>query len=260
MSDPVKYPEQPPYRVSVPQQEEALLVDQPPRHDCAKCFMATLSLIFIILGIATTALASYTLVVLTFGGQNLLSGYSLGTVYTLLVVGLALIVISIIVWVSSCKPTAVCSKIILIIFAIVMIVVFIVQVCVLVLGLMWVGIINVNITSITGGVSVDDMFNDTVHELQELCCTNTSLADVCDHIINDPQQEAADCADFGLFYTLVVGFLTPLLKWVAAFLGVVAFLNLVAFFCSCCLLCARKTAVYKKNAYFNPQTTTYSSA
>jgi hypothetical protein len=219
--------------------------------------MSVVAIVFIILGIAMTALASYTLVVLTFGGTNVLSGYSLATVYTLLVVGLVLLVVSIIVWISSCKPTAVCSKIILVIFSIVMIVAFVVQVLLLIFGCVWLGYININITEVTGGESPAQIFNETVQELQDLCCTNSSVAaqEVCEHIIDNADQQQQDCNNFGLFYQLVVEFLTPILKWVAVFLGVVAFLNLVAFVCSCRLICSRK-----RSAYYKPATATYQSA
>jgi hypothetical protein len=246
----VKYPSQPPYRATV----DAPLIKEHEQnnHGCAKCFMSLVSFVFIILGLAMTALGSYTLIVLHYGGKNILSGYSLATVYALMVVGIVLVIISVIVWVSSCKPTAVCSKIILILFSIVMIVVFLVQMLLLVLGCVWLGYINLNVTAVTGE-STDRLFNDSVEELQNLCCTDFNQS-ICDHIIVDDNL-AADCSNFNLFYQAVVAFLMPMLKWVAVFLGVVGFLNLVAFFCSCCLLCSRK-----RSAYYKPATTGYQNA
>jgi hypothetical protein len=244
----VKYPSQPPYRATV----DAPLIKEHEQnnHGCAKCFMSLVSFVFIILGLAMTALASYTLIVLHYGGKNILSGYSLATVYSLMVVGIVLVIISVIVWVSSCKPTAVCSKIILILFSIVMIVVFLVQMLLLVLGCVWLGYINLNVTAVTGETT-DQLFNDTVKELKDLCCTDSNQT-ICESIIVDVGE---DCSNFNLFYQAVVAFLMPMLQWVAVFLGVVGFLNLVAFFCSCCLLCSRK-----RSAYYKPATTGYQNA
>jgi hypothetical protein len=256
-SEPIKYPEQPQYRATVTQNEALIASEEEPKqHQCAKCLMGALSLIFVLLGLTMTSLAAYTIIVLNYGGENLLSSWSAATVYALLVVGLALLAISVIVWVSSCHPTAVCSKIVLVIFSIVMLAVFLLQVCLLIMGCIWLGVIDVNVTvgnvTVAGG-SIDRLFNESVQEVQTLCCTpsNTSFADICSHIIT-ADDKAADCGNFAAFYALVVGFLSPLIKAVAIFLGVVAFCNLVAFFCSCCLVSARKRA-----AYWKPKTTTY---
>lgn len=251
----VKYPSQPPYRATV----DAPLIKEHEQnnHGCAKCFMSLVSAVFIILGLAMTVLASYTLIVLHYGGNNVLSGFSLATVYTLMVVGIVLVVISVIVCVSSCKPTAVCSKVILILFSIVMLVVFLVQMLLLVLGCVWLGYVDINVTAITGE-SVDTAFNDTVKGVRTLCCFNNNTEgfdQICDHIFVDNTTLSADCGSYNLFYRAVVEFLTPLLKWVAVFLGVVGFFNLVAFFCSCCLLCSRK-----RSAYYKPATTVYQNA
>jgi len=231
--------------------EEALLVDKPPNNGCAKCFMSVLSLIFLILGIAMTALASYTLVVMTYGGKNVLAGAGVGlaSLYTLLTVGLVLIVLSVAVWISSCNPTACCSKFILTLFAIVMIIVFLVEAILVVFTTLWTLDINVSLYN----YSTDMAFNETVHDVHTVCCDNVTqqTQDVCDHIFTSDAQLQTDCANYSVFYQLVATFAASFMKWIAVGLGVVAFLNLVAFVCSCCLLCARK----RSEAYYKPAVT-----
>lgn len=253
----VKYPEQPHYHATV-SQEDALLVERKNPHTCAKCFLGTLSLIFVLLGIAMTCLASTIFVLSKTGSEDypsLLMSWSFGSVIALLVIGLTLIVISVIVWVSSCKPTNCCSKIILFIFSAVMLCVFIVNLALLFLGLDWYDVIDIsNITDALNITQIDKDFNETIAYLEQTCCNtgNETLTDICQHILV-AEDAVKDCASYNAFYTAVVNFLKPLLTAVAVFLGVVAFFNLVAFFCSCCLLCAKKSAVYKANSpYFKP--------
>jgi len=244
-SQDVKYPNQPAYRATVA--EEALIENsEAPQNGCAKCCMAGMSLVFLLLGLAMTVLASYTLIFLTYGGQNVLSGYSLASVYTLLAIGLGLLVVSVIVWIASCKPTNACSKIVLVIFSIVMAVVFLVEITFVVLTVLWMQDINFNVS----GVTPDAVFNSTINELYDICCTNSSLQaqDVCSHVLGS--EEATDCASFSYFFSVVLDFITPLMKWVAVFFGVVAFFNIVGFICSCCLICSKK-----RTAYYKPATT-----
>lgn len=83
------------------------------RHKClAKCFMSFVSLVFVLLGLGLAALAAYTIVVLEFGGENVLKGYTSATVLIFLIVGIVLAVTSMAVWGSSLKPTGACSKIV----------------------------------------------------------------------------------------------------------------------------------------------------
>jgi hypothetical protein len=243
-SQDVKYPNQPAYRATVA--EEALIENSDaPQNGCAKCFMAAMSLVFVLLGLAMASLATYTLIVLTYGGQNVLYGYSLASVYTLLAIGLTLLVISIFVWVSSCKPTNACSKIVLVVFSVIMVVIFLVEITLIALTVLWIKDVQFNVS----GVSVGSIFNETVSELFTICCTNSSLQaqDICSHVLED---QSADCSSFTFFFQQVVGFIAPLMQWVAIFLGVVAFFNLVAFICSCCLICSKK-----RTAYYKPATT-----
>lgn len=258
-TDRVKYPEQPHYHATV-SQEDALLVERKNPHNCAKCVLGTMSLVFVLVGIAMTCLASTIFAIAKIDGSDdypsLLMSWSFGSVVSLLVIGLALIVISVIVWVSSCKPTNCCSKVILFIFSIVMLCVFIVELALLFLGLDWYRVIDIsNITDAINITDIDRDFNETIAYLQNQCCNGNGTdtgGDICHHILVAADQ-VEDCASYNAFYTAVVNFLKPLLTAVAVFLGVVAFFNLVAFVCSCCLLCAKKTAVYKASSpYFKP--------
>lgn len=243
MTDNVKYPSQPTYTATVANEETLLTGSRQDNSNCgAKCFMTVVSLVFLLLGLAMSTLAVYTLVVLTYGGQNVLTGYSMATVYALLVVGLVLLVLSLAVLISSCKPNNCCSKFILTLFSIVMVLVFIVQVALIILGCMWLYGVQDNT------VNADALFNESVQELYNVCCvasSNETGTDVCDHVLGN--HMAADCASETSFYEAVVSFVTPMLKWVFGFLGVVAVLNIIAFACSCCLICSRKRsrAIYK---------------
>lgn len=239
-TDDVKYPQQPTFTATVANQEA--LIEREKNQNCgAKCFMTVASLIFVVVGLAMTALAVYTMVVLQYGGKNVLGGYSLASVITLLVVGLVLLAVSITVWVSSCKPNNACSKFILTLFAVVMVVLFIVEVALIVLGCLWLFDVN------TPGIDVAKYFNETVEQVYDVCCidTNGTAEEICSHILADNQ--AADCASESTFYTTLVSFIKPLLDWAFGFMGVVAFLNIVAFACSCCLICSksRNRAIYK---------------
>ena len=245
------YPKEPSYQVTVA--DQALIEnDKTPRNGCAKCFMAVMSLIFVILGIAMAGLAIYTLIVFTFGGQSVLSGVPLASasVYTLLAIGLALLILSIIVWISSCNPTNVCSKIILTIFSIVMILIFLIELVIVVFTSLWVTNVSYNVS----GYSPELLFNETAHELYTLCCTNTTVQtqDICSHIMGEEEAEK-DCSSYSAFDSTVVEVLSESMKWVAVFFGIVAFFNLMAFICSCVLLCTRK-----RTAYYKP-TTTYTN-
>jgi hypothetical protein len=239
-TDDVKYPQQPTFTATVANQE-ALIENEKSQNCGAKCFMTIVSLVFVLLGLAMTVLGVYTITVLHFGGQNVLTGYSMASVIVLLVVGLVLLGVSIAVWVSSCKPNNCCSKFILTLFSIVMVIVFIVEVALIVLGCMWLFDLN------TPGLDVAKYFNETVEQVYDVCCVevNGTAEEICNHVLGD--DKAADCASENTFYTVLVSFLKPLLDWVFGFLGVVAFLNIVAFACSCCLICskARSRATYK---------------
>lgn len=250
MSQQVKYPNQPTYRATV--SNEALMeatAKEQPSHGCAKCFMFVMAFVFVLLGLGMTGVATYTLIALTFGSQNVIGSDSLtsASVYTLLIVGIVLFVISVIVWISSCKPTAVCSKIVLTIFSIVMAVVFLLEVIIIIFTSLWIENVPLNVSGVTSG----DVMNATASELYLLCCTNSSVQaqDACVHIVGSGELQR-DCASFGTFYHTLMTFLSESMKWVAIFFGVVAFFNLVAFICSCCLLCARK-----RSAYYKPATT-----
>lgn len=249
MSQKVKYPNQPTYRATV--SNEALMEateKEQPSHGCAKCFMSVMALVFVILGLAMAGLATYTLIILTFGGQNIVGSDTLASasVYTLLVVGIVLFAVSVIVWISSCKPTAVCSKIVLTIFSIVMAVVFLLEVIIIIFTSLWIENVQFNIS----GISSNAVMNATASELYVLCCTNSSVQaqDACVHVVGSEIND--DCSSFGIFYSTLMEFLSQSMKWVAVFFGIVAFFNLVAFICSCCLLCARK-----RSAYYKPATT-----
>merc|ERR1712224_320673 len=111
----------------------------------------------------------------------------------------------------------------------------------------------IDISNITDAINITDIdldFNETIAYLQQTCCNNNTKpgTEICNHILVAEDALKEDCASYNAFYTAVVNFLKPLLTAVAVFLGVVAFFNLVAFVCSCCLLCAKKTAVYKASS------------
>lgn len=257
MSQQVKYPNQPNavYRASVAD-ETLIEKSSEPNNGCAKCFMGVMSLIMIILGVAMTAMASYIFYVLSFGGQNVIGGDMLtsASVYTLLVIGLVLIVVSIIVWVSSCNPINACSKIILTLFAIVMLVIFLAEIIVVTLAALWVENVPVNISGVTPGTIMGPAMNETIGDLFSLCCLNatTFSQQACDEILGDDTNTHSECSSFAGFYQIVIQKLSDMITYVAIFFGIVAFFNLVSFICSCCLLCSRK-----RSAYYKP--TTYSN-
>jgi len=220
----------------IPQQQ------QEPKRGCAKCLLGTMSLVFIIVGLAMVGVSSWALIATQFGASTLLTGWSLASVWSIMIVGAVLFVLSIIVWVSACKPTAVCSKIVLVIFSIFMGLIFILNMLLLVVGIMWVN----------GGMIASEAFNDTVSEVEAACCGHTindtdvyNVTDICDHIFTN-----SDCASSDNFYTAIVTAVSHVLKWLAGFLGVDAFLNLVALVCACVLICTKKYRT--NNALYKP--------
>jgi len=238
MSD-VKYPDAgPQYHAAVVDTANKEETKQA-QHQCAKCLIGTMALVFIVLSLGMITLSSITLAKTELHLNSTLDIDILTTqtntaVITLLIVGLVLLVASILVWVASCKPTAACSKIILIIFSIVMLVGFLLNLVSLIVGAVWLG----------NGYLADEAFNTSVGELHDVCCgNNEDITPICEQV--DTNLDA-DCKSNDTFYTAVVNVLLSYLKGVAAFLGIVAFLNLFAFITSCCLICSRKRGYYYK--------------
>jgi hypothetical protein len=244
MSSTVKYPQEPQYEATVTvTNNEGLLEDKTPQHGCAKCFMGVLSLIFIVLGVGMISLACYALLGFDFGDKSLL-GESEDAAIALLVVGSILLVVSVIVWVASCKPTAACSKIILVLFGIVMMSTFIVELAFIIVTAAFGHLINIpeNVINTTGG------FADVVTQIDDVCCNNVTADanDVCKQVFGDDLQ--SDCADPLTFYNTILKAITPVISWIIGISAVVAFFNLFAFVCSCCLLCSKKRSAYYKPA------------
>ena len=227
-----------------------LIEKQYPNKKCAKCIMSIMSFVYTLLGASLASLAIYTLVALRYGGENILSGYSLGTIYTSLIVGLSLFVGSIMLWCSVCRPMSVFPKIVLTIFSVVLLATMLLQIGGIVLSEVWMGNINVTQGEMT---EINKLFNDTVGELDHMCCSqnvNNSLTDLCQHIIKEEGNFVQVCSNYQMFYDGVVTFIAPYLKWIVVVLGVLSEFNLVAFVSSCCLIFTHKS----KSARYKPTT------
>ncbi len=249
-SEQVKYPAQPTYTATVANEE--VLIPSKQDNCGAKFLLSVGSLIFTILGFAMATLAVYTIVVTTYGGINLLTGYSSGAVYTLLVVGLVLFLLSIVVWISTCHPNHICAKIILTLFSIAMLAFFLIEVVLTIIGSFWLYHVNLGLYNVTA----DAIFNDTVAEVYQTCCIVTANTTqdtqlLCDDLFGTNATRALDCTTYNTLYAAILTIITPVFKWALVFLGVVGLLNLLAFACSCCLICAKS----RNRAFYKPAVT-----
>ena len=230
---------------------QTLVEKQYPNKKCAKGIMSVMSFVYTLLGTFLAGLALYTLFTLKHGGVNILSGYSLGTVYTSLIAGLVLFVASILLWCSVCRPTSVFPKIVLTVFSVILLATLLLQVVGIVLSEVWMGNINVTQSKLS---EINKIFNQSVTELDHICCSqnvNDTLTDVCHHIIAEEGGNFVQvCSNYQMFYDGVVAFIAPYLKWVVVVLGVLSGFNLIAFVSSCCLIWTHK----RKTAYYKPTT------
>ena len=228
-----------------------LVEKQYPNKKCAKSIMSIMSFVYTLLGGFLTGLALYTLFTLKHGGVNILSGYSLGTVCTSLIAGIVLFVASILLWCSVCRPTSVFPKIVLTVFSVILLVTMVFQIGGIIFSEVWMGNINATQDELS---EINKVFNDTVTELDHICCSqnvNDTLTDVCHHIIAEEGGNFMQvCSNYQMFYDGVVAFITPYLKWVVVVLGVLSGFNLIAFVSSCCLIFTHK----RKNAIYKPST------
>lgn len=217
------------------------------RYTCAAVLMLVVSAVFFAAGITVVSVASYTLGVSEFGGNQILQGSSLKAVYALLATGIIFIVTTLLTIYASCNPEKVFSKTVLALTAILTTILAITQLLFVVVGLDWIGVVNVNITDADGNNLLTKTFNTTVEQIEILCCTNTSniLDDVCNI---DSKKLIQDCGNYEKFYNDVVSIMYPILKGTCIALGVTAFIELLVSITSCKLLCISKRVV----AYYKP--------
>jgi hypothetical protein len=220
-----------------------------PRYTCAAVFMLIISVVFFVVGITLVSLASYTVGVTKFGGYQIIQGYSLSTIYAMLVTGIVFLFSTILAMYASCNPVKIFSKIILLLIALFTGLLAVVQCAFILVGLVWLDVINVNITEIVGSESILN-FNNTVKEIEVDCCTNTSIVlhDMCDHIISN-NTLAYYCANYDEFYTAVVLFAGKFLKLVCIVLGVTALFESIMSITSYRLMCLNKRVM----AYYRPR-------
>jgi hypothetical protein len=208
--------------------------------------MLIISAVFFAAGITVISVASYTLGVSEFGGNQILQGYSLNAVYALLVTGVIFVVTTLLTIYASCNPEKVFSKTVLSITAVLTAVLATIQLLFTIIGLDWLGIVNINITDTNGDNLLAKTFNDTVKNIETLCCTNTSgiVDDMCNI---DSGELIHDCGNYEKFYADVVSIIYPVMNGICITLGVTAFIELVVSSVSCRLLCiTKRVAVYYK--------------
>jgi len=222
------------------------------RHTCAAVLMLVISAVFFAAGITVISVASYTLGVSEFGGNQILQGSSLKAVYVLLATGIIFVVTTLLTIYASCNPEKVFSKTVLVLTTILTTTLAITQLLSVIIGLDWIGVVDINITDTDGNNILTKTFNTTVEQIEILCCTNTSgiIDDVCNI---DSKKLIHDCGNYGKFYDDVVSIMYPILKGICIALGVTAFIELLVSIASCRLLCIAKKVVayYKPNSAYN---------
>lgn len=220
-----------------------------PRYTCAAVFMLIVSIIFFVVGITLVSIASYTIGVTKFGGYQIMQGFSLSTIYAMLITGIVFLFSTILAIYASCNPIKIFAKIVLLIIGLFTGLLAVVQCVFIFVGLIWLDVINVNITEIVGSESIFN-FNNTVKEIEADCCTNTSIVlhDMCDHIISN-NTLAYYCANYDEFYTAVASFVGDFLRLACIVLGITALFESIMSVTSCRLMCLNERVM----AYYRPK-------